>query len=46
MKPWMTALAVLAALLVQSCAMPAGTANAPAGQAKPMPDFGNKGYGY
>jgi hypothetical protein len=46
MKPWMTVLAVLTALLVQSCAMPASTGNAPPGAAKPMPDFGNKAYGY
>ena len=46
MKLWMTAVAFLAVLLVQSCAMPATSGNAPAGAAKPMPDFGNKAYGY
>ena len=45
MKPWMTAVALLAVLLVQSCAMPTTTSNA-AGTPKPMPDFGSKAYGY
>jgi hypothetical protein len=48
LKPWLTGLVLLAALIVQGCAAPgsASGANGLATQTKPMPDFGNKSYSY
>lgn len=48
MRFWMTALAVLSAILLQGCAAPPSGSSAPAqaGNAAPAPDYGNKAYGY